>query len=378
MSRIKHITLSIFIALVVLISFLFGGIGITAHAASTSLPGDPLFPLKTKLEETQIKITDDSVVQARLYLQFAGRRLSEMQTLIDQGRSPDIALATSEFANNLQKALSVSDGLSQTDPVHASALNSEILVLLQDYNEILAQSLVSIPSDIQPVVERVDTPSQPSASNGSDDDNNSSGEDSSNDSGPVILPTMTPIILVLSTGTSTSSPASSPTGFVIEGDEGTCQGFLGAVTVENLEVSQGASCMLDGTRVQGNIFVKNGASLTAQRVTVIGNIQAEGASSVAVLAGSTVGGSIQLKQGGAARVENVIVNGDIQFESNQGAFNAIGNQVGGNVQGFLNVGGVTIADNTINGNLQCKENNPPPAGGNNTVQGNKEDQCAGL
>jgi len=360
------------------VSFLFGGVGITAYAAGNSLPGDALFPLKTNIEEAQVKLTDDSAAQARLYLQFARQRLSELQTLIDRGRYTDIALATGEFANNLQKALKVSESLSQTNPAQASALNSEILVLLRDYSEILAQNIISIPSDLRPVVERVDIPSQPSVSNGNDDDNSSRGEDSSNDSDPALLPTMTPIIIILPTSAPTSSPVSSPTSFGSAGEDGTCQGSLGAVTVANLEVPQGTSCMLDGTRVQGNIFVRNDASLTAQRVTVIGNIQAEGASSVAVLADSTVDGSIQLKQGGAARVENVIVNGAIQFESNNGALSAAGNQVGENIQVFENGGGITIADNIVKGNLQCKENNPAPAGGNNTVQGTKEDQCAGL
>jgi hypothetical protein len=32
----------------------------------------------------------------------------------------------------------------------------------------------------------------------------------------------------------------------------------------------------------------------------------------------------------------------------------------------------------VNGNLQYKENSPPPVGGNNIVQGNKEEQCASL
>jgi len=80
-----------------------------------------------------------------------------------------------------------------------------------------------------------------------------------------------------------------------------------------------------------------------------------------------VGGSLQLKQDGSAGVENGIVNGDIQFESNNGMLSAAGNQVG-----------ATVADNTINGNLQCKENNPAPIGGINIVQGNKEDQCADM
>jgi hypothetical protein len=39
---------------------------------------------------------------------------------------------------------------------------------------------------------------------------------------------------------------------------------------------------------------------------------------------------------------------------------------------------ITITDNTIGGNLQCKENDPDPTGGGNVVAGNKEDQCADL
>jgi hypothetical protein len=43
-----------------------------------------------------------------------------------------------------------------------------------------------------------------------------------------------------------------------------------------------------------------------------------------------------------------------------------------------NSGGVTIAGNVVNGNLQCKENEPEPVGGGNRVGGNKEDQCEDL
>ena len=158
----------------------------------------------------------------------------------------------------------------------------------------------------------------------------------------------------------------------------TCQGSLGAVTVDNLFVPQNANCSLNGTRVEGTIKVEGNASLTAQQVTIIGNVQAIGASIVEVLAGSTVGGSIQIKDGGAAQINGVRVNGDIQFESNHGMLSTTSNQVGGNVQAFKNKSGITIADNIINGNLQCKENDVLPAGGNNMVYGNKEDQCAGL
>ena len=169
-------------------------------------------------------------------------------------------------------------------------------------------------------------------------------------------------------------------GPVIGGDHGTgiCRGFLGAVTVKDLQVPQGADCTLKGTQIQGNIKIEKDASLTAHGVTVMGNIQGEGARLVKVLAGSTVEGSIQHKQGGLVRIEHASIKGDIKLESNKGALTVTGNHVAGNIQVFQTVGDVTIANNIVSGNLQCKENNPPPSGGNNIVRGNKEDQCAGL
>jgi hypothetical protein len=164
---------------------------------------------------------------------------------------------------------------------------------------------------------------------------------------------------------------------IVLAEEFTCRGSLGAVTVDNLRVPQNGSCKLNGTTVKGTIKVENGATLTASKITVIGNVQAEGAKSVSI-SGSSVGGSVQIVQGGAAKIEKVRITGDILFDSNNRALSATSNQVGGNVQAFQNTGGVTISYNTIDGNLQCKENRPAPRGRNNIVHGNKEDQCARL
>ena len=403
-----------FAVLIVLAMFLFGGMGITAYAASSSLPGDALYSLKTTVENVRARFTPDLAARARLYTEFAGRRLLEMRTLVDKGRYDDLPRAANEFEGDLQKALRAIESLSQTDPGGAAELNAEIAVALRIYGDILNTMLAVIPAEMQPAIQNALDASQSAGRflSGSDDDDISDDDsfDDEDDPTPTLAstssqtppvtgttdpslgasetPQMTATLELVPTAseappaTLTAVPTSIPTSdggsSVVPGADGTCQGFLGAVTVENLEVPQGASCTLDGTRVQGNIFVQNGASLTAQRVTVIGNIQAEGARLVEVLAGSTVGGSIQLKQGGSARVESVIVTGDIQFESNNGVLSAANNQVGGNIQVFQNAGGVTIANNFVNGNLQCKENSPAPGGGNNSVQGNKEDQCAGL
>ena len=169
---------------------------------------------------------------------------------------------------------------------------------------------------------------------------------------------------------------SPPTATLAE--ERTCRGNIGAQTVDNLRVPDGATCTLRGTNVKGTINVGTNAVLAAYNVRVVGNVQAEEARKVVVAQGSRIGGSVQIVQGGIAKVHNSRINGDILFDDNGGRNAAIGNIVGGNVQAFKNTGGVRIFDNRIDGNLQCKENSPRPVGDDNVVQGNKEDQCRGF
>ena len=97
-------------------------------------------------------------------------------------------------------------------------------------------------------------------------------------------------------------------------EERVCRGTIGAVTLDNVRVPQSASCRLEGTRVKGTIKVERAASLTAVKVVVIGNVQGEGANSVAVRNRSRVGGSVQVKQGSGAAVVNSTVDGSIQLE----------------------------------------------------------------
>jgi hypothetical protein len=161
-------------------------------------------------------------------------------------------------------------------------------------------------------------------------------------------------------------------------EERTCRGTIGAATVDNLRVPQGATCVLEGTRVEGTAKVERDAVLRAKGVRVIGNVQGENAHRVKVVQESRVGGSVQVVQGHAAKVADSRIKGDILYDENNGPLRVLRSRVGEDVQAFQNTGGVRIEGNVIDGNLQCKTNNPPPTGGGNTVHGNKEDQCAGL
>src|SRR5690606_7844480 len=90
------------------------------------------------------------------------------------------------------------------------------------------------------------------------------------------------------------------TGAIAE--EFVCTHELGRVTVDNLRVPPNVICNLDGTRVEGTIKVEANATLNAQRISVIGNIQAENARQVSVRDRSRIGGSVQLKSGGGATI----------------------------------------------------------------------------
>jgi hypothetical protein len=160
-------------------------------------------------------------------------------------------------------------------------------------------------------------------------------------------------------------------------EEITCTGTLGAITVDNVLVPAGATCVLEKTRVQGTVYVENNATLRTNRARITGNVQGEGAKLVRVVLG-TVGGSIQVVQGDKAFIDRVSIEGDILFDSNDQLLTAKNNIIGGNLRAFQNTGGVTISTNTIDGNLQCTGNSPAPTGGGNIVHGSKENQCANL
>jgi hypothetical protein len=176
-------------------------------------------------------------------------------------------------------------------------------------------------------------------------------------------------------GLSLLALGSSPTPALAE--EQTCRGTMGARTVDNLRVPDGATCTLNGTTIKGTLKVETRATLYAFGVRVVGNVQAENSRKV-VVRGSRVGGSVKVVQSGIASVRGNRINGNILFDENSGLNVARRNVVGADIQAFQNKGGVRIYYNRVNGNLQCKANSPRPVGDGNIVQGVKQDQCRGF
>ncbi len=164
---------------------------------------------------------------------------------------------------------------------------------------------------------------------------------------------------------------------VAQAEERSCRGTIGGATVDNVRVPQGASCTLNGTKVEGTVLVERNAKLFANGIRVKGNVQSEGFRSIFLRQDSRVVGSVQLENGledGVARVANSTINGDLQFFSNQARMVASGNTILANFQANQNKGGLVIENNRISSVLSCQENDPRPTGGNNRA-GDKEGQC---
>lgn len=160
-------------------------------------------------------------------------------------------------------------------------------------------------------------------------------------------------------------------------EERVCNGRIGAVSLDNIAVPDGATCYLTGTRANGTLKVGTHANLVASGISINGNIQAEGANSVTVSGKSFVGGSVQIVQGRSASISGASINGDLYFSQQIGPVSARGNMIGGNLQAFENTGGAAFNSNFMKGNMQCKANVPAPTGGGNQAS-SKEDQCERL
>ena len=142
-----------------------------------------------------------------------------------------------------------------------------------------------------------------------------------------------------------------------------CDESVTGTHLGKLSVSDGVTCLQDGSRVIGGIAVGDGAGLASDGSSVVGPVQSSGAS-IVWLDGTRFVGPVKV-QGSTDLVE------------------ITGNQI---------VGGLTVRDNStgetpivvggnrIVGPLACSGNEPAPVNGGepNVVIGPKQGQCSGL
>jgi len=148
----------------------------------------------------------------------------------------------------------------------------------------------------------------------------------------------------------------------------------------NVEVTQGGSLTVFSTEVNGNVIATDATFVSVQRSAIKGDIQVSGTALFTVVAFNIIDGNVII-EGTHPESPNIDVSPSTSVSL------VIDNEINGNIvfnNNFFaqsNPDGNIIGGNTLNGNLQCTGNTPSPnnrISGVNNVDGNKEGQCAGL
>jgi hypothetical protein len=201
----------------------------------------------------------------------------------------------------------------------------------------------------------------------------------------------------------------------------TCVGLVIGGTYDNVVVPQGASCTIFSATITGSIKALPDSALDVRTSEIAGNVHGDKAEDFFVVT-NTIGGNVEVKEGEASSASlDVLVRGntfrkgplvtlnpgpftwgnikvekmrgDIFVDQNMGVQNIQlqenlvvlaaneelrlqGNSVAGNAQVFKNkgTGDKFVTGNTVGGNLQCTENDPPFVGGPNTAS-QAQGQC---
>lgn len=95
------------ISIFLVLATLLGGGGITVAAAQASQPGDFLYPLKTLSEDVFYQVTPGDQDRFTLALDYADRRMAEIQNLLDKNQVPPQAVQL-RLQTHLQTALELS------------------------------------------------------------------------------------------------------------------------------------------------------------------------------------------------------------------------------------------------------------------------------
>jgi len=133
----------------IVVVVLLGATVATGYAAQGALPGSPLHSVKTGLERAQLALSADAAGDARLNLQFAEKRLKELDELIEGGRFSELADVAQAFEAHIQAAIAGLGAVAQSDPAEAQDLAAAVTEALSRYASLLSEFAASVPTEAQ-------------------------------------------------------------------------------------------------------------------------------------------------------------------------------------------------------------------------------------
>ncbi|MEM7035119.1 MAG: sigma-70 family RNA polymerase sigma factor [Chloroflexota bacterium] len=130
----------------------FGVSTTIVQASRGALPGDVLFPVKTTVESTQLALANDET-DLELYLDFAQRRLAEIEQLTADNRSTDIPTAVDDLRAKLDGLSDTLTTLNTANDEQSDIRTSEVEALLTDQTTQLNVLLEQAADEVQGVLQ---------------------------------------------------------------------------------------------------------------------------------------------------------------------------------------------------------------------------------
>lgn len=137
----------VFAVAIVVLLLIISGVGMTAYASQSALPGDTLYSLKTGIENTRVALSSDADVETQLNLKFAQIRLDEISYLIKQNRFEGIPLAANEFETYIQKAMETINRVKSSNPEQGDQLDQQVTAALMIYAQTLKEYWSNVPEN---------------------------------------------------------------------------------------------------------------------------------------------------------------------------------------------------------------------------------------
>ncbi|WP_322807334.1 DUF5667 domain-containing protein [Thermanaerothrix sp.] len=129
--------------ILLVVSLLLGGSGVTVAAAQASLPDDLLYPVKTWSEDLRSEITRDPQARLNLSLELAERRTAEITQMVARDEVPPEPVLL-RLQTHLQTALQLA--VAQSDAQAVRALERIRQRLEIQYQRLLQQGSVTNPT----------------------------------------------------------------------------------------------------------------------------------------------------------------------------------------------------------------------------------------
>ena len=156
--RRKRFWLVLNLASLAVLVLMVGFLGIQVFSyAETALPGDALYPVKLLAERARLQTASDPALKARLHVDFARLRSSEIVELIFEGRFTYLVDTSINLQYHVQQADRLLRTLKLTDPSLANALTEQLENTFSTQNLLLNLLIQAVPHEARGGVEKAMT-----------------------------------------------------------------------------------------------------------------------------------------------------------------------------------------------------------------------------